>query len=581
MIEHHDAITITKDVVGPQQNTLFDPLMAALNGSQSSSTSNSMPGSWSPAPMVEGPGDDDMPGVEEALAPQDSIFLTAASMPGSWPPAPTVEDCDEAPAVADDYDDMPGLEEPAATQQPMSSDTSAAAPSGPTSSNAQTNANTQPSPYPTPFSFPFMPANLGADADVNANTADQSMPTQFLASMLAQAFGPLAGFPAGTAPAQHSIPSATDPLASMADLVSALNGQHQTETEEDDEDDESEDDDGDMPTLEAASPSSMPNSTLHSQLATEVSQDEEDEWEDVDDDMPSLEVAPPLATPEQPAPHPGFPPIPLLHQNPFTAAITSFAQSLASNFQSSQSAPPGTASQSATGPHNEAAPNAVNSPSPAPAQGGSSTPSDLPLPFPFPGPFQVSMGTISTGGPNGVQITTTTIPMPEFAAGLQQAMASMSDADLEEAFTANFDFPGPLPPLSEIFNLTHPAFARGPPFNTTEFVDGLERVDIANIPEEDMRCPHCWLPFGTTDEDDPDFVFAPDRDEAPLNAERQVAFHEMPFCTARPDSDPVRTPCGHIFGRGCLIETLERVNTRCPTCRQEFRRQPEGSPGAV
>jgi hypothetical protein len=90
-----------------------------------------------------------------------------------------------------------------------------------------------------------------------------------------------------------------------------------------------------------------------------------------------------------------------------------------------------------------------------------------------------------------------------------------------------------------------------------------------------MKCPHCWLPFGTTDEDDPTFQFAPDADEPPELAARQVTFHEMPFCAARPDNNPVRTPCGHLFGRSCLIETMEKVDTLCPTCRKELRPAPQ------
>ncbi|KAH7065980.1 hypothetical protein BKA63DRAFT_168436 [Paraphoma chrysanthemicola] len=111
-----------------------------------------------------------------------------------------------------------------------------------------------------------------------------------------------------------------------------------------------------------------------------------------------------------------------------------------------------------------------------------------------------------------------------------------------------------------------------PRFDATAFVDSLEQVDISTIPAEDMKCPHCWLPFGTTDDDDPSFVWAPDPEDTPELAERNAALRELPFCRA--NNDPVRTPCGHIVGRDCLIRSMEEVNTLCPTCRQELLSQP-------
>lgn len=108
-------------------------------------------------------------------------------------------------------------------------------------------------------------------------------------------------------------------------------------------------------------------------------------------------------------------------------------------------------------------------------------------------------------------------------------------------------------------------------FDPVAFVSELERVNIADIPAEDMRCAHCWLPFGTTDEDEPDYTFTPDPEDPPELAARQVAFHELPFHVGRTDNDSVRTPCGHLFGQGCLLEIVETMGTLCPTCRQEMR----------
>jgi hypothetical protein len=116
---------------------------------------------------------------------------------------------------------------------------------------------------------------------------------------------------------------------------------------------------------------------------------------------------------------------------------------------------------------------------------------------------------------------------------------------------------------------------RRPRFDAVAFVNTLEQVNVADIPAEDMRCPHCWLPFGTTDEDDPAFVLTPDPDIPRELATRQIAFRELPHCADRADNDPVCTPCGHLFGRGCLIEAMEKLDTLCPTCRQELCPRPE------
>jgi hypothetical protein len=102
------------------------------------------------------------------------------------------------------------------------------------------------------------------------------------------------------------------------------------------------------------------------------------------------------------------------------------------------------------------------------------------------------------------------------------------------------------------------------------FVDTLEEVDIADIAAEDMTCPHCWLPFGTTttDEDNPSILVNLDDEEREIS-ERLNASYELPFCENRPNNDPVKTPCGHIFGRQCLVQSLE-TNMICPMCRCRF-----------
>jgi hypothetical protein len=69
----------------------------------------------------------------------------------------------------------------------------------------------------------------------------------------------------------------------------------------------------------------------------------------------------------------------------------------------------------------------------------------------------------------------------------------------------------------------------------TDFVDSLDRVDVADIPKDSMKCSHCWRKF----------------DEV-------VEGH---------DNRPVRLPCDHrhIIGRDCLIEGLTS-GWLCPLC---------------
>ncbi|KAF2819357.1 hypothetical protein CC86DRAFT_413055 [Ophiobolus disseminans] len=62
-------------------------------------------------------------------------------------------------------------------------------------------------------------------------------------------------------------------------------------------------------------------------------------------------------------------------------------------------------------------------------------------------------------------------------------------------------------------------------------------VDVAEVAHE--RCPNCWCDF---DEDVPGV-----------------------------DTTPVRTPCGHLFMEGCLLESLKATqHARCPMCRQDM-----------
>jgi hypothetical protein len=102
------------------------------------------------------------------------------------------------------------------------------------------------------------------------------------------------------------------------------------------------------------------------------------------------------------------------------------------------------------------------------------------------------------------------------------------------------------------------------------YVDTLEKVDISTIAPADMNCPHCWLPFSTTGEIDSPAVLAYLSEEEREETARLTAIHEMPFCENKPNNDPVRTPCEYVFGKQCLVESLES-STTCPMCRRELR----------
>ncbi|KAH7379417.1 hypothetical protein DE146DRAFT_317877 [Phaeosphaeria sp. MPI-PUGE-AT-0046c] len=505
------------------------------------------------------------------------VLPDAAIMADFWPPAPTAEGYDgvKMPSTSEEFDCTPSLEEATLLQRPTTPSTSTRTPSesSPTSLTAT-----------MPGCWPSAPAV--EDCDELSPVLDSYDATPVLEEPMAQQqptpSDTSANAPGVASPGHaHSYISPSSPpqltpfpfphiLANTGFGAAGHVGQ------------------ASQVSLPLLPPGFL--AQIFGPFTGSDDEDEKDDSENEDGQMPSLEAALPLGAPASSAPNPSFPPNPYPHPNALAAALASFPQSIAV-FNSNSQATPSGASQEPTESQNvnEALPTAAPPTGSGNNQGGSANVQNIPFPSSVPGSVTISMGTLS-GGPNGPHFTAATGPVPtspqtqeffnNFFTTMQHALADISanDIDLSNPFP---DFIGPLPPLSTLFNMGHPAFAPGPPFDATAFVDSLEQVNIAHIPDEDMRCPHCWLPFGTTDEDDPDFVFAPDRDESPTNAERQVAFHELPFCTARPDNDPVQTLCGHIFGRGCLIETMERVNTRCPTCRQELLTRAEGLSGAV
>ncbi|KAI9770254.1 MAG: hypothetical protein M1840_003412 [Geoglossum simile] len=74
---------------------------------------------------------------------------------------------------------------------------------------------------------------------------------------------------------------------------------------------------------------------------------------------------------------------------------------------------------------------------------------------------------------------------------------------------------------------------------TVKAISGLQDVPIYSLSEEDRTCSICMDPFGETE---------------PINGTSE---------------NPVRLPCGHVFGYIC-IKTWLREHCTCPTCRRKL-----------
>jgi hypothetical protein len=161
------------------------------------------------------------------------------------------------------------------------------------------------------------------------------------------------------------------------------------------------------------------------------------------------------------------------------------------------------------------------------------------------------------------------MPPLEHPASLNQTQ--LGPGDTLAQLTSTYDFMNAIAEFLGLLPQTSMSVYRNPtlpPFDAAAYVNSLEEVDMSTIAPEDNKCPHCWLPFGTTCEDEPGYV--PGVESDPEVEECLAIGRELPFCATRPNNDPVRTWCGHIFGRGCLLESLEKTNRRCPMCRQDL-----------
>lgn len=93
---------------------------------------------------------------------------------------------------------------------------------------------------------------------------------------------------------------------------------------------------------------------------------------------------------------------------------------------------------------------------------------------------------------------------------------------------------------------------------------GLTPVRKSDLPKNkhDRTCTLCRLPYGK--------VYSIEHKELDLLR----AFRELPEHDTVLSNNPVRLPCGHIFGKSCIQQAFEKLN-RCPLCQTVlFRARP-------
>jgi hypothetical protein len=424
-----------------------------------------------------------------------------------------------------------------------------------TGQSAPNNGPAPAPPAPSPVGGPNGTGAVPSEGDTLPSLAG-SAPPGFQSFMQAMLAGPPPGFPG----AAQTATSQSDPVPTLLSLI--MSGEpYGPEDEEDEEDweDEPPEDDDDMPPLEAAAnasangPSSATASTETGAANAAGSTSALSPWLSF-----HVHYLAPHGTPgtagAADTPAQGEPTNSTATPGPDDTTADGTADTQAVGI------PPNVSISVVLGSGLPAAPNAT-----ANANGAGLTPTgiligsvpgvvpaNLPAGVSGPGPTSQAEG-VSTLDPGSLSS-----PPPWFGALYAEYLLSAGFTPLGDPSTA-FS-----PPTDDATSMP----------DAEAFVDSLEQVDISTIPVEDMRCPHCWLDFGTTEDDAPALPQASDHSDQEF-AERQGDFGEMPFPTASPNNDPVRTPCGHIFGRDCLIESLQKVGTTCPICRQELRPQPQ------
>lgn len=114
----------------------------------------------------------------------------------------------------------------------------------------------------------------------------------------------------------------------------------------------------------------------------------------------------------------------------------------------------------------------------------------------------------------------------------------------------------------------------------------LKPVGLADIPEEEIHCNVCYDPFESVPTKAiAGYTSAVELDRATPESERSSVTFEKWFEAEQKDDDhyALQMPCGHKFGRGCLLTWLDTSPT-CPMCRSkletefEFQQGTSGGP---
>ncbi|KAH3667924.1 hypothetical protein WICMUC_005137 [Wickerhamomyces mucosus] len=123
---------------------------------------------------------------------------------------------------------------------------------------------------------------------------------------------------------------------------------------------------------------------------------------------------------------------------------------------------------------------------------------------------------------------------------------------------------------------------------TTNAIEQLKVVDINKLNEEEQKCPICYEEFDQASiEGEKSEIFNIDDrfkefDDDPLpwfpidsTGDRDNTVYKSNKETVQRENNPnhsshipVQMPCGHIFGKSCLVEWL-KSNVSCPLCRRE------------
>lgn len=110
----------------------------------------------------------------------------------------------------------------------------------------------------------------------------------------------------------------------------------------------------------------------------------------------------------------------------------------------------------------------------------------------------------------------------------------------------------------------------------------LKPVDLASIPEEEMHCNVCYDPFEPVNTKAVGgYTAAVELDQATPEAERSSLTFDKWYEADDKDNDhyALQMPCGHIFGRGCLLTWLDTSPT-CPLCRSKLETEFEFQHGS-